>query len=152
MTGKEAKCFTPDAHPMPPLDTAWLFLKGLGRDALEKQETLREVFTQWGAGNTAKAIVDPVTQTRRGTAIIQMQGADQVWTLMLTPTCTTCFLQYLALPNSDSRTCLLGPTSQTASVSRHDAQVHKGVGCVNVEAFTPKTLCSLRIPTLRQSS
>ena len=75
--GKETDCPTPDAKAAPPVETAWLFLKGLGREAIEKPETLRNVFTQWGAGDSATLIMDPATQTRRGTAIVQMQGTEQ---------------------------------------------------------------------------
>ena len=60
------------------METAWLFLKGLGLEALEKPDILRNVFTQWGAGESAKVILDPATQAKRGTAIVQMQGVDQV--------------------------------------------------------------------------
>lgn len=76
--GKEGDCATPDALAVPPVETAWLFLKGLGREALEKPETLRRVFMQWGAGDSTRIIVDQATQTRRGTAIVQMQGVNQV--------------------------------------------------------------------------
>ena len=76
--GKEGDCATPDAKTGPPAETAWLFLKGLGREALEKPDILRNVFTQWGAGDSTRIIVDPATQARRGTAIVQMQGVDQV--------------------------------------------------------------------------
>ena len=78
--GKEAECPTPDAPAAPPAETAWLFLKGLGREALEKPEILRNVFTQWGAGDSTRIITDPATQARRGSAIVQMQGIDQVAT------------------------------------------------------------------------
>ncbi len=76
--GKEADCPTPDAKAAPPAETAWLFLKGLGREALEKPEILRNVFTQWGAGDSATLIMDPATQARRGTAVVRMQGTEQV--------------------------------------------------------------------------
>ncbi len=74
----------PDAKAAPLVETAWLFLKGLGREAVEKPETLRNVFTQWGAGDSATLIIDPATQTRRGTAIVQMQGTEQVPSCMPT--------------------------------------------------------------------
>ena len=60
------------------METAWLFLKSLGREALEKPDILRNVFTQWGAGERIKIILDQATQAKRGTAIVQMQGVDQV--------------------------------------------------------------------------
>ena len=76
--GKDAECPFPDTFAAPPVETAWLFLKGLGREALETPEILRNVFTQWGAGDSTRILADPATQTRRGTAIVQMKGVDQV--------------------------------------------------------------------------
>ena len=64
--------------PPPPEPTPWLFLKGLGRDALEKADVLPEVFTQWGVGASARSIVDPVTRTWRGTAVVRLQSVEQV--------------------------------------------------------------------------
>ena len=63
--------------PPPPEPTPWLFLKGLGRDALEKADVLPEVFTQWGVGASARSIVDPVTRTWRGTAVVRLQSVEQ---------------------------------------------------------------------------
>ena len=78
-TGREgmppSECVPP---PPPPEPTPWLFLKGLGRDALEKADVLPEVFTQWGVGGSARSIVDPVTRTWRGTAVVRLQSVDQV--------------------------------------------------------------------------
>ena len=78
-TGREA---TPPSEgvppPPPPEPTPWLFLKGLGRDALEKADVLPEVFTQWGVGASAPSIVDPVTRTWRGTAVVRLQSVEQV--------------------------------------------------------------------------
>ena len=77
-TGRERTPPTERVPPPPPEPTPWLFLKGLGRDALERADVLPEVFSAWGVGASARSIVDPVTRTKRGTAVVRLQSVNQV--------------------------------------------------------------------------
>lgn len=91
--------------PPPPEPTPWLFLKGLGRDALEKADVLPEVFTQWGVGAGARSIVDPVTRTWRGTAVVRLQSVEQVCP-KAAPAPAACLEYFLACAHLASLTAM----------------------------------------------